>query len=42
MTVVFLGLLYLDNLIKNRESYTNRTLQMAPHLFQSNLIQGEM
>ena len=40
MRIIFLGLLYSDNLIKNRKRYSKGGLQMAPHTFQSNLIQG--
>lgn len=40
MTLIFLGLLYTDETIKNREKYSKKGLQMAPHVFQSNLLQG--
>lgn len=40
MTVIYLGLLYTNEMIENRERYSSYGLQMATHVFQSNLLQG--
>ena len=38
--VFFLGLMYSDKTLEEAETYSKAGIQMAPHIFQENLLMG--